>query len=88
MKVYGTKLGILLAAHLVTLLIAATAVGIALASINTERNTARYDSCRLLRGLVVAAAPNAKVRKRATAYIDRTPLRNCHAYANRSTGLP
>lgn len=47
------------------------------------RRNARYDTCRLLTGLVTASVQhgNKAQRHEVALYIKHTPLRNCSVYA-------
>lgn len=63
------------------LTVAAIVIGLmALHSQLLDRVDSRYDSCQLIRGLVTTATPKSR-QAAARAYIQRTPLRDCHLYA-------
>lgn len=84
---------ILPALQAVTGLVAVLAVILWLTNLHevqASRHEAAFNSCQLLRGLVLAATTNAPAQRRASqAYINRTPLRDCNAYAARVTnGTP
>jgi hypothetical protein len=71
--------------QIVTSVIAIVALSFAIAALtettHSRRESAR-DSCQLLRGLVYAATTKAPAqRTAAAAYIARTPLHDCNAYA-------
>ena len=70
-------------ASLVTSLLALIAIGLAITLGVIHANdltTARYQACRLFRGLVLAATPPSK-QQAAAVYIAHTELHNCHHYA-------
>lgn len=73
-------LRLLVVAQIVLNVIAVVAAVVAIQDATSSRRAAARDSCELLLGLVHSAAPpsrSAAVR----AYVDRTPLHNCNAYA-------
>lgn len=73
----------LIVASLVTSLLALAAIGLViyLGIIHAnDLTTARYEACRLFRGLVLAATPASKTHA-AQVYITHTPLHDCHHYA-------
>lgn len=61
------------------------AIGVGIAhegDVTTSRENAALDTCRLFRGLAIAATSNSSAaRRNAIRYIRRTPLHNCQAYA-------
>lgn len=63
----------------IALIVSVASLSSAIDSIQRSRHDAAVDSCYLLRALVLAAAPASRQRS-ATAYLARTPLRNCNAY--------
>ncbi len=83
------KLRVLIVAQLVTITVAAGAIGWVLIKANGERMGARRDACVLIVGLARAAAGNSpKALAAANAYIDRTQLHDCNAYAQDPTAKP
>lgn len=66
----------------VAALIALTLAIIGLANSAASRRESAKDSCRLLYGLVFSATTGAPAqRAAANAFVARTPLHNCDAYA-------
>lgn len=68
-----------------TAVIATVALALAITGLidqTANRRDSAHDSCELLRGLVLTAAPAAR-QAAVKAYIARTPLRNCNQYADR-----
>jgi hypothetical protein len=68
-----------------TAIAATIALALAIAragDVTTSRRDAAADSCHLLRGLVLAGSTHdPQDRAAERAYINRTPLRDCRAYA-------
>ena len=70
-------------ASLITSLLALAAIGLAITLGIIHANdlaTARYEACRLFRGLVLSATPHSKLQA-AYTYIAHTALHDCHHYA-------
>lgn len=75
----------LIALQVVTALVAIAAMVAVVVVVKGEaagRRNARYDSCFLLRGIVLTATPPNRA-KRAQAFIAATPLSNCVSYSRR-----
>ena len=70
----------LVAGQILTMTVAIVSLDAKAAAIQTSRRDSRLDSCFLLRGLAYAAAPPTR-HAELQAYLNRTELRNCPAYA-------
>lgn len=73
----------LLVIQILTLIIGLAALTLTEIHQISIRRNARYDTCRLLTGLVDASVQhgNAKQRLEVKRYIMNTPLRSCRMYA-------
>lgn len=67
----------------VTSLLGIAALGIAIKGLNDaegSRAQARLDNCHLIKNLVTIGTPRARLAA-VDAYLAKTPLANCHHYA-------
>lgn len=80
------RVAILIAAQIVTLILGLGLLAFVVAQGGQERIGARRDSCVLIVGLARAAAGNSpRALAAANAYIARTQLHDCNAYAHHPT---
>lgn len=78
---------VLIVVQIVTLIIGLGAIYLTVKASESDRIGARRDTCELIVGLARAAAgTSAKAERAANAYIARTPLRDCNAYAHQQPG--